>query len=720
MTKLIINITLSFALIFTIVNIQAQENINVPLELQASAFVENQQVLLRWAPLNSMSWELGNEEGYRVDRFMLVDENDVILPVDSMGASGIILTNYAKPIPEAEWEALANISDNAAIAAAALYGERFDVAPVDTSDYTSVFGATKESENRFGFGLFAADQEFEVAKNMGLALIDSTVINGATYMYRISFVATLPDSVKVRTTLSVKIETQDSTFIAPQELELVSGDSTILLSWSANLDNPYSSYVVERGTDGTSFAPVSNRPIVYTSGETESDRIFFSDELPDNNQTFHYRVKGKNAFGLFGPYSDVIQGQGQPVIIDGPLKITETILNPDSTNTINWSLPTEQESEISGFRVMRSNLRNGIYEEISTSLLAANQRTFSDTDPLGSSYYRVVAVDVYDREITSLASLVQLEDTTPPAIPTGIEGTCSTSGAITLEWNENTDPDIMGYRVFVSNQPTGMFTQVSASWLRNPIFYYQVDMNNAAEEIYFKVVALDHRENASDFSEPALVERPDIHPPSPPAIKTIDAQAGGVLLTYEPSTADDVVEHSLERKPAYNNNWTEILRFEDTTEDLAFLDSTATENTLYTYRLLAIDDANLRSSSLLKSISPLTSTIIDGITDLYGEIFTNKKKVFLSWNYSYHDLIHSFDIYRSVDSDTYRHFKTVKKDDAYTALISGAAEALDNVGEYIYEDTELISQTRIKYKVQVQYVDGRSSKLSAPVILLIQ
>ncbi|MBU6341644.1 MAG: hypothetical protein KGS48_09145, partial [Bacteroidetes bacterium] len=46
-----------------------------------------------------------------------------------------------------------------------------------------IIDASKEQQNRFSFGLFAAEQSYDVARAMGLGFIDYTAAANTQYVY---------------------------------------------------------------------------------------------------------------------------------------------------------------------------------------------------------------------------------------------------------------------------------------------------------------------------------------------------------------------------------------------------------------------------------------------------------------------------------------------------------------------------------------------------------
>ncbi len=89
-------------------------------------------------------------------------------------------------------------------------------------------------------------------------------------------------------------------------------------------------------------------------------------------------------------------------------------------------------------------------------------------------------------------------DSTPPAAPTGLTATAG-SGIVILDWADNTDNDLAGYRVYRSDSEIGPFSVIADNV---PASYYE-DNDVVTGMVYFYyVTAIDISNNESTNSEP--------------------------------------------------------------------------------------------------------------------------------------------------------------------------------------------------------------------------
>ena len=99
-----------------------------------------------------------------------------------MLASKVALASSLKPLPEMQWETLPD-TNLAGIVAGSIYGDSIEVVDLANADFMEVVNTNEVRQNRFGFSLFACDQNFEIAVAAGLAFVDTTAVQNMEYIY---------------------------------------------------------------------------------------------------------------------------------------------------------------------------------------------------------------------------------------------------------------------------------------------------------------------------------------------------------------------------------------------------------------------------------------------------------------------------------------------------------------------------------------------------------
>jgi hypothetical protein len=173
-------------------------------------------------------------------------------------------------------------------------------------------------------------------------------------------------------------------------------------------------------------------------------------------------------------------------------------------------------------------------------------------------------------------------------------------------------------------------------------------------------IAIDYRQNQSVMSTPVRVIRPDIIPPSPPIIKSVVTSGAGVRFVFEISSSTDVVSYRFERKRQGIPGWTSLLTFPAASPVGNYFDDSGDKRKVYEYRLLAIDDAGLISSSDIIKAQRIDDGLRHPIQNLAAQVVSGEKIVNLSWDYVYDKDVIGFEVYRAVqDSNKQRSYAFV-------------------------------------------------------------
>ncbi|MEZ5038437.1 MAG: fibronectin type III domain-containing protein [Saprospiraceae bacterium] len=677
------------------------------LFIQAVAQSTPNAIKIRWAPNQPLLWQWCNEVGYTIERLTLYSDEGKLLSTAAKMASIKSWSPPFRPLPAEAWKPLVDTNEVAGMAAAALFGENFALQDVADHPMIRIYSQVQEQENRFGFGLFAADQDWNVADAMGLAFIDTTVVMGETYLYYIK-PAIFPTSFSVKpATLSARA-IDALPLLKPTGLQANFGDHLVELKWEANDRPVFSSYIIERSLDGgQQFNRVNSLPIVPTAQTGSNFKLaLYKDTLTENFQNIVYRLKGKTIFGEFSPPSDTISGYGKPAKLEASLGIYHIQEVQAGQLQIKWDFPVKFNEHLKGFEVYRSQTKQGPFQKINKTTITASGRQFTDASPYSTNYYQVKAYDLYGHIYQSFSALGQLLDETPPAPPLGLQGTITKDGQVSLHWHPNNEADHMGYRVFRSNQKEGFYNQVTAFYTRDTFYHHQIDMRTSSQSVYYKVIALDFRENYSEYSAFCEIKRPDLIPPIAPVIKQIKPQKEGVMLEWILSSSEDIARHELQRKAAFEESWKTLVRLEKTEKLNHFIDSTASYRHDYTYRLLAIDESGLETSSKMLSAHPLDLGYRALIENFEASVDTMSGTLRLHWKYPPEPELFQFVLYRGEAMQPLRTYKHI------SPLEAEGASAFQT---YHFEENHLKKNTRYTYQLIAKFKEGGYSPLSAKI-----
>ncbi|MCG8390607.1 MAG: hypothetical protein MJA30_33990 [Cytophagales bacterium] len=649
-------------------------------------------IILRWAPTTAIAWQLGNGNGYRLERFTVM-KNGVL---DTLNPQRTLMaTQPFKPLPIDDWEPIVQKNKKAAIAAQAIYGETFELTG-PSSNTVNFADQSAELENRFSFALLMAEQFPAIAVASGLGFTDRSARPGEKYVYRVYPALQHADypvdsgSVFVDPTLVTPLPTIDS-------LQAEFGDRSVRLSWDIfYLDRTYTAYFVEKSKDGgKTYTRQDGLPFINTGqGEAKTlRRAYYVDSLSENNKVYHYRVRGISPFGETGPPSQAVSGEGRETIA-GIIPAFDTVWVQDNrTAELRWRFPREEENKIIGFQVQRATSPSGTYEVLHKTPLPPSTREFTDPSPAGVNYYVLKALGKGGETVQSFPALAQKDDNEPPSVPLGLEGGIDEHGKVTLTWQANTENDLAGYQVFRANSIQEQPVRINKDLVTKPGYSDSVVVKTLTKDVYYWVVAMDKRYNLSGYSTPLKLSRPDLVPPAAPSFTQVIPAVNQVCLHWRPSPSHDVAQYTLLRvKKEEKGSMATILEVSAQDEVTEFCDQDLQPDRAYEYLLYVRDSAGNRSEFVIVGTETFKGPV-DVIKGFSVQADRENQRITLSWEY---DTVNTsrFLIYRSSGGGPMRLYKTL-----------GGEETQ-------FVDRQLVINSEYTYKIRAVLKDGSQAAIN--------
>ena len=550
-------------------------------ETRMRGCVTDNGIELRWAPVTPDTWRIGMTHGYILERFTIMKDSEILSP-EEISKEHKVISGAFKPVPMEDWEPYAE-DKYMAIAAECIYGEEEKTSVMSPQ---MVYELNLRRQQRFSFALFTADMSTMVAQMSGLAYSDKQVIRGEKYLYKVYVNDTIPqDTAMVYLDASVpsplfripKPEVRWSNRFAEVKIDL------------SLLEGAFTSYIVERSEDnGKTFTSLSDVPsLSIDPAEDISRSIFIPDSLKDNDTKYIYRVYGIDCFGRRSEPAETDEGHGVMPLTGFP-HITRCEVEDNNRVAIDWVFPDSLNLSTMGFRVYKqsgpkSRLKM-IYEGNDSK-----ERHFVDRLPGMTNYYKV---SVYNHETENLMPLVSyaaLVDSFPPMAPMGLEGVIDTTGLATIRWHSNNESDLAGYRVYTANRETDTYSLLTPDMMTDTVFSYNVSLNTLTHEIFFRVRAVDKRDNHSAPSQSIMLMRPDTIAPVAPVMKSALTHRGKASLQWVCSSSDDVIRHYILRKQTHADKYDTIAVMID--KQTSFDDKSASEGLNYIYAIFAEDSS---------------------------------------------------------------------------------------------------------------------------------
>ncbi|MDH3323592.1 MAG: hypothetical protein OEM04_11415, partial [Flavobacteriaceae bacterium] len=604
------------------------------------------------------AWKYGNEHGYFIERTTVMrDGKPLKEPIKTILTGGAI-----KPKPLKSWESFTLKNDMAAVAAQAIYGEDFEMNEAASSN--QMLRVVQESEaldRRFGFSLFAMDQDFEVAKFAGLGFVDSEVRLNEKYLYKIR-------SAVPKETLMIK---DSGVFISPSDQDALPRPidfvgyhykNSFVLVWEYDLLLPYyTSYDLERSEDGILFKKVNKVPITKLA-DTKSSGISYTDSIVQFNKKFWYRVVGNSVFNEKSKPSKPIELLAYEDISAIPV-FKESVLLSEKEAVLEWSFPKEEESLVKQFDLLRAATAIGPYKVVEEGI-SPSKRSYRYQTLESINYFKLNTIAKSGKSQLSSPTMVQPVDSIAPVKPKNLTGTIDTLGVVKLSWTANEEPDLKGYKIFKANRPNQEFMVLNKYSETATNYIDTVNLQSFNKKVYYKIQALDHRYNASQYSEILTLVRPDKIPPTSPVFDTYNQDNGKVYLKWIKSSSDDIAKEVVYRKEAgiADAYWEKI--YETKTDTTAyFVDGNLNPGTKYLYTLVAIDQAGLESPpSPPLTIDLIKNLLKPAVKGLYTTVDREHKLLHLFWKYNSPD-VHEFLIYKKKNSQAFSLFRTAKPEE---------------------------------------------------------
>lgn len=687
-----------FLLLLAVASIQTIAQIK-PAAVHVLAKPHEAAIWLRWAPDRPLAWKLANQYGYVIERYTINRNGKTLERPERQ-----VMQTSLKPLPVPAWEKSADTSDYAAIVAQALYGASFKTDIKQEGMLMDIMNRATEQEQRFAYALFACDRSFPVAMQAGLGFIDKTVKQDEKYLYRIY--TNVPATKLAIDTGIVFTGLMDAAPLPrPLDLGAMFADKAAMLSWNyILLKDVYNGYMIERsnGPDQP-FIRINKEPIV-NAGEKDTmtpSRIYYVDSLPANYSTYYYRVRGLDPFGEMGPPSDTVQGRGLPSLPYNP-KITRSQLIGNRQVDFAWEFPEKGNEVITGFSIITAVNANGPFDTLQRDIPAQSRQFLLDQPLQSTNYMAIVAIGRNGTVASSFPVLVQPEDTIPPAIPTGLTGVVDSTGKIVLHWHANTERDMMGYRIYRSNQPDDGFVQLTVSPQADTVFRDSVQMNTLHHMIYYKIVAADKRYNQSDYTPVLALTKPDKTLPSSPVFKEYEIKNGQVKLVWINSPDKEVVKYRLLRRPKAQvvAMWELVKEFSNNGTATDSLTDTPPQETAFSYTLQAVAENGLLSNySPVLTITIPTDADAIAVPQIKASVDRESKQIMLSWKFETKGA-KQFVLYKGSDTSPMSLLQTL------------------DAGKKQFTDSRLEINKEYQYTMKVIMENGRQSRF-APVIKVL-
>ena len=265
------------------------------------------------------------------------------------------------------------------------------------------------------------------------------------------------------------------------------------------------------------------------------------------------------------------------------------IIDSGATNstTISWdaSEPSPYGS-VTSYRVYYGQ-HSGQYTD---SIITSNHLVQVSGFTFGQSYFFAVAA-IDDRGNRSALSD---ELTNSPSSPREVT-VIDQQKAIQVEWARNTDPDLAGYTIYRHTSADPSESKLNSSFLSTPTYLDTAVWGDRT--YYYRITATDHDGHESAFSNEISGH---LIPPAVPSNFIVGPGKSFLHLNWSPNADRDLAGYNIFRSQSQDTGFVHLNDALWHTSD--FIDSSVAQDTVYYYRLDAVD--------LTDAISGFTASVM--------------------------------------------------------------------------------------------------------------
>jgi len=481
--------------------------------------------------------------------------------------------------------------------------------------------------------------------------IDSGLIDGTTYYYRITAVDEVPNEGEKSDEAS---GTPHDSLPPSKVVGLSIADpgigNALDLSWTENSEVDLAGYKIYRDTF-SGFTPNVGNFIAELSENT------FRDTGTTDGVTYYYKVTAIDEVPNEGIPSDEKSGissdsEAPPQVVG----VSITVVSTGNKLNIQWN--ASSATDLVAYNVYRDT-SNG-FTPGPGNLIASPVTNFYNDSGLSDGttyYYKIAAQDEVPNEGVPSDQVTGIpQDTVAPPIVTGLQvSNPKTGNRLDLTWDVNPATDLFQYNVYRHTSPS--FTAIITYYIGSSAINSYVDsgiqlIDNAT--YYYLVTAVDEVPNEGGESNLANGTPTDeTKPPQVTGLTVTDTGIGGQLqLSWSASTASDLALYRIYRSttsgftPSTSNNIINIT-------SNSYIDISLENGITYYYRVSAVDDGgpleNEGTPSSQRQGTPSNTVPPSQVTGLTISVISNFE-LYLEWDANSEYDLEGYKVYRSTIS----------------------------------------------------------------------
>ncbi|MCB1131365.1 MAG: hypothetical protein KDN05_09570, partial [Verrucomicrobiae bacterium] len=202
-------------------------------------------------------------------------------------------------------------------------------------------------------------------------------------------------------------------------------------------------------------------------------------------------------------------------------------------------------------------------------------------------------------------------DTTAPAVPTGLTATGG-DAKVSLDWDDNGDPDLAGYIVYRSNTSGGGYAMIASGLVASA---YTDNSAANGSTYYYRVSPKDYSSNESAAGVEVSATASDVTAPLAPTGLMAVFIDGTVSLNWDDNLEHDLAGYTVYRSTTSGGGYAAIASNLTTS---AYVDDSTDSETTYFYVVTARDLENNESANSAQV--SVTTPEVDGVVSFSTDV----------------------------------------------------------------------------------------------------
>ena len=420
--------------------------------------------------------------------------------------------------------------------------------------------------------------------------VDSPLVSGQTYVYRVQAVGTNNEESERSLYASATVSADQSPPGTPLDLVVSLDDENfqrVLLSWTAPT----------RDSNGGDLTSLGSFQIFRSRGNNSSfiliatisgNHVSFIDTSVELLTTYFYAIRAVDQAGNAGPRSQPVSVTTKGFAVPRNVQATAGV----QQITLTWTANTEPE--LTGYEILRfADPTDETPDKTFSSVLT----TYVDTPVTADQpfVYRVRAVGPSNvkSELSAFVSAQAAEPAPVLATPRNVRASAGI-GHVTITWSANTEAELTGYRVLRYTDPAQ--TEADVTFMTVHTTY--VDSPLVAGQTYVyrvQAVGTNNEESERSLYASATVNVDDVPPATPGNFAAVLASTGTAIELSWDAPIRDANGGSLTGLAGFviyrdtsNVALTELTTVDATHE--MYVDTNLESHKTYRYQISAIDD----------------------------------------------------------------------------------------------------------------------------------